>query len=612
MHATSSDDFSLSSRVALVTGAGRGIGRGIALALARAGADVAVADLDPQVAEETAAAIRSLGRRSLALGVDVSDGDSVRAMVERVATEFGRLDVAVNNAGVISIRKVAELSLADWDRVMNVNARGVFLCCQAELPLMQAQRWGRIVNLSSIAGKVGLPDLAHYCASKFAVIGFSNALAKEVARDGVTVNALCPGNRRHRNVARRGRLVGPLAAGRRKRGAVLGTPPGQPAAPGRGADRRRHGPARRLPGLRAARHRPGHRRRRRILAMTPPSPIVGIIANPASGRDLRRLTAHAGLHSSTDKASVVQRLLAAFGATGIRHALLPPDMTGIAAAVLRASQTRQARDGHWPFLEFLDMPLRQSVEDTRLAARRMVERGVALIAVLGGDGTHKAVAAEVGDVPLLALSTGTNNAFPELREATGAGLAGGLCASNRVPPEIGLRRNKRLLVREPRRGLCEWALVDVAVSPQPFIGARAISRAEDLAEVFVSFAEPHAIGLSALCGLWSPVSREEPHGAWMRLHPDARESLLVPLAPGLLVGCGVSAAGYLQPGVAHAPSLSSGTLALDGEREIEFSATDRPSITLDPSGPFSVDVPATLAYAARHRLLAGQRTPMTP
>ncbi len=84
--------------------------------------------------------------------------------------------------------------------------------------------------------------------------------------------------------------------------------------------------------------------------MTPPSPIVGIIANPASGRDLRRLTAHAGLHSSTDKASVVQRLLAAFGATGIRHALLPPDMTGIAAAVLRASQTHQARDGHWPFL----------------------------------------------------------------------------------------------------------------------------------------------------------------------------------------------------------------------------------------------------------------------
>ncbi len=360
---------------------------------------MAVADLDPQVAEETAAAIRSLGRRSLALGVDVSDGDSVRAMVERVATEFGRLDVAVNNAGVISIRKVAELSLADWDRVMNVNARGVFLCCQAELPLMQAQRWGRIVNLSSIAGKVGLPDLAHYCASKFAVIGFSNALAKEVARDGVTVNALCPGIvgtgmwRGEDGLSGRWRQAGESEAQSWERHQASLLPQGEAQTV------EDMGQPRRLPGLRAARHRPGHRRRRRILAMTPPSPIVGIIANPASGRDLRRLTAHAGLHSSTDKASVVQRLLAAFGATGIRHALLPPDMTGIAAAVLRASQTRQARDGHWPFLEFLDMPLRQSVEDTRPAARRMVERGVALIAVLGGDGTHKAVAAEVGDVP---------------------------------------------------------------------------------------------------------------------------------------------------------------------------------------------------------------------
>ncbi|VFT54870.1 putative short-chain dehydrogenase [Pseudomonas aeruginosa] len=235
---------------------------------------------------------------------------------------------------------------------MNVNARGVFLCCQAELPLMQAQRWGRIVNLSSIAGKVGLPDLAHYCASKFAVIGFSNALAKEVARDGVTVNALCPGIVGTGMWRGGGRLVEPLAAGRRKRGAVLGTPPGQPAAPGEAQTVEDMGQLVVYLACAAARHRPGHRRRRRILAMTPPSPIVGIIANPASGRDLRRLTAHAGLHSRHRQGiGVVQRLLAAFGATGIRHALLPPDMTGIAAAVLRASQTRQARDGHWPFLE---------------------------------------------------------------------------------------------------------------------------------------------------------------------------------------------------------------------------------------------------------------------
>lgn len=347
--------------------------------------------------------------------------------------------------------------------------------------------------------------------------------------------------------------------------------------------------------------------------MTEPALTVGIIANPASGRDVRRLTANAGVYSSTEKASVVQRLLGAFGATGIEHVLLAPDMTGIAAAVLKASQGRNARESHWPRLTFLDMPLRQTVEDTRLAARMMAEQGVALIAVLGGDGTHKAVAAEVGDIPLLTLSTGTNNAFPELREATSAGLAGGLCASGRIPAEIGLRRNKRLLVREPARGICEWALVDVAVSSQPFIGARAICRAEDLAEVFVTFAEPHAIGLSALCGLWCPVSRQSPLGAWVRLDPNADDAVLVPLAPGLLQGCAVSACGSMQPGVVYSLSLVSGTLALDGEREIEFSAHDHPTVTLDPYGPISIDVEAVLAYAARHRLLAiGREHPQHP
>lgn len=262
---------------------------------------------------------------------------------------------------------------------------------------------------------------------------------------------------------------------------------------------------------------------------------VGIIANPASGRDVRRLTANAGLYSSTDKAAVVQRLLGAFGATGVDEVLMPPDMTGIAAAVLKASASRHAHDSRWPRLEFLDLPLRQSVEDTRHAARLMVQRGVALVAVLGGDGTHKAVAGEVGDIPLLCLSTGTNNAFPELREATGAGLAGGLYASGRIPAEVALRRNKRLRVR---------------------------------------------------------------------LDPGAEHTLLAPLAPGLLQACGIVASGSLEPGIPRLPRLAAGTLALDGEREIEFAAADRPSITLELDGPLSIDVEAALAFAACHRLLA--------
>ena len=185
--------MALEGKVALVTGACRGIGRGVALELARAGADVVVADLSRDSLEETVAGVEGAGRKCLALEVDVKDKSSIDTMVERAVREMNRLDIAVNNAGVISMASVEEMSEADWDHVHDVNAKGVFLCCKAELGPMKAQKHGRIINVASIAGRVGFPDLAHYSASKFAVIGFSNALAKEVARDGITVNALCPG-----------------------------------------------------------------------------------------------------------------------------------------------------------------------------------------------------------------------------------------------------------------------------------------------------------------------------------------------------------------------------------------------------------------------------------
>ncbi|MFT0138765.1 SDR family NAD(P)-dependent oxidoreductase [Alcanivoracaceae bacterium MT1] len=183
----------LKGKVVLVTGGGRGIGQGIALALAGAGADVAVADLDQTIAEETAAKVEAAGRRSVAISVNVAQPDSVRAMVEKVEAELGGLDIAVNNAGIISIQSIEELTAEDFDRIMAVNAKGVFLCTQAAVRVMRPRRWGRIINVASIAGKIGFPDLSHYTASKFAVIGFTNAVAKEVALDGITVNALCPG-----------------------------------------------------------------------------------------------------------------------------------------------------------------------------------------------------------------------------------------------------------------------------------------------------------------------------------------------------------------------------------------------------------------------------------
>jgi meso-butanediol dehydrogenase/(S,S)-butanediol dehydrogenase/diacetyl reductase len=183
----------LKGQVAVVTGGARGIGRGIALTLARAGADILIADLLDDAMSETAEAVRALGARASTLRVDVTQPEMHRAMTKQALDQLGSLDILVNCAGVISLRPVGEMSERDWDFVMNVNAKGTFLGCQAVLEHMKAQRKGRIINVASVAGKEGIPNLAHYSASKFAVVGFTNALAKEVARDGITVNAICPG-----------------------------------------------------------------------------------------------------------------------------------------------------------------------------------------------------------------------------------------------------------------------------------------------------------------------------------------------------------------------------------------------------------------------------------
>lgn len=185
----------LKDTVAIVTGAARGIGRGVALELARAGAHVVIADLPSAQAdmEETARLVQAEGVQSLLVHCDVTSESETAALAKTAIERFGRIDVLVNNAGVISVAPVAAMSEAQWDRVLDVNLKGAFLCSKAVAPHMMERRAGRIVNMSSQAGRRGAPGLAHYCASKFGIIGFTQALALELAPFNVTVNAVCPG-----------------------------------------------------------------------------------------------------------------------------------------------------------------------------------------------------------------------------------------------------------------------------------------------------------------------------------------------------------------------------------------------------------------------------------
>lgn len=183
----------LTGRIALVTGGGRGIGRAIALSLAHAGADIAVSGRSADVLEETVSAIRGVGPRAAAIVCDVGDRSQVDDMMARVKKDLGEPLILVNNAGIAGSAKLSETTDDMWEAMLRINATGAFYCMRAAVPQMVEAKWGRVINIASIAARAGAAYIAAYSASKHALLGLTRSVAAEVATKGITVNAICPG-----------------------------------------------------------------------------------------------------------------------------------------------------------------------------------------------------------------------------------------------------------------------------------------------------------------------------------------------------------------------------------------------------------------------------------
>lgn len=335
------------------------------------------------------------------------------------------------------------------------------------------------------------------------------------------------------------------------------------------------------------------------------SPCVGIIANPVSARDIRRVIANASNLQTSERVNIVLRLLSTMASLGVRRVLMMPDKAGMRPLLARQLNREGQVGASFPQVEYLNFDPTSTVEDTFLATRLMCEAGVSAIIVLGGDGTHRAVARDCGGIPIAGLSTGTNNAFPEMREPTISAMAVGLYATGRLSAEEALAPNKMIEISINEGQRRDVAIVDAVISNERVIGSRALWKPESLASVFLTYADPEAIGLSAIGGLLQPVTRRNPDGLVVELANDPAHTQLMlraPIAPGMVRHIPISHWSTLRAGHPYPVSLPAGVVALDGEREMTFDVGDRVTVTLRDKAFYTVDVARCMHLGATQGL----------
>jgi predicted polyphosphate/ATP-dependent NAD kinase len=325
---------------------------------------------------------------------------------------------------------------------------------------------------------------------------------------------------------------------------------------------------------------------------------VGCIANPMAGKDIRRLVAYGSRIDNHEKVNIVRRILLGLESAGVAEVLLMPDTFRIAAKALEGI--------HLPLrlrMHILDMEVRGDAKDSLQAVQRMCNAGVRCLLILGGDGTHRVVAKASGMIPLVPISTGTNNVFPRMIEGTVAGLAAGFYACHAEQLDGVITPTKRLEIW--RNGaLHDIALVDVAVSAQQFVGARALWDASGIQELFLTQGTPSNIGLSSIAGWSRPITMADATGLHLILG-DGGGQVRAPIAPGLIVPVGINHERLIEPGehipIRHAPAM----LALDGERELLVRQGEHWEVALSWDGPKVLDVDRTLLLAQQRGLHHG-------
>lgn len=324
---------------------------------------------------------------------------------------------------------------------------------------------------------------------------------------------------------------------------------------------------------------------------------VGIIANPASGKDIRRLVAYATVFDNIEKVNIVRRVLLGMEAVGVKRVLFMPDYFGIARQALDGLT---GQDSLKMEVDYLDIPLTGGQEDSLAAAKLLAEYQVGCIVTLGGDGTNRIVAKGCGDIPLLPISTGTNNVFPTMIEGTIAGLAAGLVATGKVAREVATARMKKIVILLNGRE-ADLALVDAVVLEEQFIGSRAIWDKGKIKKIVATRGEAANIGIASIVGGLHPLPPNDPHGIVVELGP-AKTKVLAALGPGLIRTVSVVDYRLLNAGDTVAVDTAPCVIAVDGERELEVGLRDRVELQLRSDGPVVVDIKRTVDAAAQQGL----------